>query len=509
MANLYNPAALVFVSSPMISASKALYSFDKRTVEGGFVPSSAFGGEEDAVNAKVLEHKTDLSLPSTLALITPFGPRLYKGGPKRHSLGIAILVPNQDSYRYKAKWKGTEEGISGETRDAETYSLGESYKQVWTGLSYAFRFHEKFGLGASVYLTQNSYSRRYFQSRFGDVAADECPLIGSNRCGFMEFRESELDIKVIGLLFRLGAMWAPHENWRFGLVGSAPSIKLGNLGLFKTSGELDQTLGITRLHGDNTTDNTEYYTDKYKLDVYGIEPANFRFSGAFLWDEYFTIDLDVSVHLPITYKRIRNDPVTKRRYPDGEDQDPDPNASHEWFDYGIVREIERRPVVNFNIGWEVVVADDWTIRNGLFTDFSSAPPVRASFEPQLWHINRYGATLSGGWRSKGYDISVGVMGTYGRGTASIFDDRQQDNYAWQPAPLEEKALYIFIAGVQKAAVKGAKRLYKEAREGTLFEKDGEEEGAEEGAVDGAEDGETAEAETATENAEGAEPEESE
>ena len=41
MANLYNPAAMVFVTSSMVSASKAIYSLDKRKIEGGFVPSLA------------------------------------------------------------------------------------------------------------------------------------------------------------------------------------------------------------------------------------------------------------------------------------------------------------------------------------------------------------------------------------------------------------------------------------------------------------------------------------
>lgn len=456
MSNLYNPAAMVFVTSSMVSASKAIYSLDSRRIEGGFVPSIAIA-QGDEVDALALEHENDLSLPSTLAIVAPFGKKLYKGGPKRHAIGVAILVPLQDSYTFRGKWKAR-----GDIRDAETFTLAESHQETWTGLSYAARLHEEFGLGASVFLVRKRFARRFARSRFGDVT--DCPLTS---CGYMEFKESDLNIDTVSLLFRLGALWQPHENWRFGLVVSAPTILLPNVILYKTSGKLDQTMGVASVVGDDDDipddelDFIEYYTDDYKLKVAGYDPLNIRAGVAYVWYDIFAVDLDVSVHLPISYKAIRNDPVAKRRFP--AEGPENVTASPDWFDLGVIKNIEREAVVNFNIGWEYGIDDTWTIRNGFFTDFSSAPEVKPSIAPQLWHINRYGATISGGFRHEGYDISVGVMGAFGRGSASIFDARV-DTYVWQPAPLEEKAIYVFIAGVQSAAVKGAKQLYKKAKE---------------------------------------------
>jgi|GEM_PF-2425140 len=489
MANLYNPAGMVFVTSSMVSASKAIYSFDKREIEGGFVPSLAVAADDEA-DAIGLEHDNDLSLPSTLAIVAPFGKRLYKGGPKRHAFGVGILVPLQDSFKFRGKWKA-----GGEVRDAETFSLSESHQQSWLGISYAFRASEEWGLGLSAYLVRTSFSRRYAQSRFGEEL--DCPL---ETCGYMEFSESDFRADTVSLLFRIGALWAPHENWRFGLTVSAPTILLPTVVLYKTEGKLDQTAGTASVVGDDDDvegdelDRVEYYTDDYNIKVASYEPMNFRVGAAYIWHDIFALDVDVTTHLPMSYKSISGDPVAKRRFP--ADGPENMSASPNWFDPGIIREVEREPVVNFNIGWEYIIDATWTIRNGFFTDFSSSPDVKPSIDPQQWKINRYGATLAGGFKHRGYDISIGVMGTYGRGTASVFDPRAEPN-VWQPAPLEEKALYIFIAGVQSAAVKGAKQLYKKAKDGELFgdDEEGEEdaEGASEEEAEGAaEPDETAE-----------------
>jgi hypothetical protein len=458
MATLYNPAGLVFVTSSMVSASMGIYSLDYRKVEGGFVPSNSSASYYQSVDAENLEYQNDLSLPSTLALVRPFGKRLSQGGPRRHAVGIAVLVPYQDSFTLKARWESDDDPL---LRDRETYRLTEVYKQVWTGLSYALRVNEQLGLGIAVFLTNHAYTRSLSQSRFGDIAAAQCQV---EHCGLLQFWDSTIDIDVVSLLFRVGALWQPHENWRLGLAASAPSIKLDNLVLWKTAGKLDQTLGYADVRG-NADDHIVYYTDAYDLEVASYEPASFRGGVAFTWDERFVAALDASFHLPISYTRIRGDPVEDRRCPEGRENCDEPNeeASPKWFDPGIVSRVTRRPVVNFNAGWELIVEDTWTIRNGLFTDFSSAPHVVAGLEPQLPRVHRYGATLSLGWQSRGYDIAVGAMGAFGRGYASV-NHPGSELQPWQPASMEERALYVFISGIQKAVVRGAKQVYKKVEE---------------------------------------------
>ena len=209
MANLYNPAAMVFTTSTMVSASKCVYSLDTRTVKDGFVPLSS--SLSDAGDAVTLSQKNDLTLPSTLALSTKFGPRLKKSGSQRHAIGIAILVPNQDKFTLRGRWRA-----DGDVQDKETFKLSESFTQVWMGMSYAFRAVDELGLGVSAFLQTTSFERGMSQTRFG--AIEECGLLD---CGFMFFSESDLSITTVALLFRIGALWEPHPNWRVGLTVSA------------------------------------------------------------------------------------------------------------------------------------------------------------------------------------------------------------------------------------------------------------------------------------------------
>jgi hypothetical protein len=464
MANLYNPAAMVFTTSTMVSASKCLYSLDSRTVKNGFIPYSTYAGTGEGADAVTLEHRNDLTLPSTLALSTKFGKRLPESGSQRHAIGVAILVPNQDKFTLRGTWNAPNG-----TRDSETYSLSESFTQIWMGLSYAFRAMEKLGIGASVFLSTTSFERSLVQSRYASLDSCYGELVD---CGFMEFRESALSINTVSLLFRAGVLWEPHPNWRLGLAISAPSILIPDLKLYSTKGSLSQTLGTAMVEGADGNaqynDRVEYHNDSYKLKVAMREPMSFRAGAAYLWGHTFTADFDISVYLPTHYRRIQGDPVLERYCPEGATECNE-DASSEWYDPGIIKSIERRGVVNFNIGWELFIKDMWTLRNGVFTDFSSAPPVEESYYPQQTRVNRYGAGLAFGFKAKGYDISVGVTGSMGSGYASVYDPHQP-YYSWQPAQVTERSLYVFVAGIQAAAVKGSKTIVKKAEEKIKEEK---------------------------------------
>ena len=143
----------------------------------------------------------------------------------------------------------------------------------------------------------------------------------------------------------------------------------------------------------------------------------------------------------------------------------DEAASPHWFDPGVVRKIVRKPVVNVNLGDELILAESWTLRSGLFTDFSSAPDVDHGDDPQLTKVHRFGGSLSVGFQNDGYDLTLGVTGSCGRGKTSVYrpvNTRDMDEPEWQPATYEERAIYVFIAGMQKTLAKTAKVLWKKA-----------------------------------------------
>ena len=75
-------------------------------------------------------------------------------------------------------------------------------------------------------------------------------------------------------------------------------------------------------------------------------------------------------------------------------------------------------------------------------------------------MHRVGGTVSFGYRAKGYDVTLGATGAWGWGNASIYNFAAEDpDRLWQPAEYQERSIYVFIAGVQKAVQKTAKKVW--------------------------------------------------
>ena len=80
---------------------------------------------------------------------------------------------------------------------------------------------------------------------------------------------------------------------------------------------------------------------------------------------------------------------------------------------------------NVAVGMEYRIRNMVLVRCGIFTDLSGAPKlpkVSQTYRPS--DVNRFGATLSAGLLTRGYDVSLGVAGTFGWGKtqALVVDD---------------------------------------------------------------------------------------
>jgi hypothetical protein len=127
--------------------------------------------------------------------------------------------------------------------------------------------------------------------------------------------------------------------------------------------------------------------------------------------------------------------------------------------------IEREPVVNASLGGEYVVAGKVPIRAGFFTNFSSAPEVAAADEIQLPHVDMYGITASVGYLSKSdFEVSGGVLYTFGSGSYAVWDPEAGGTGQYQPADARRSAVYFYLSGAKKAAKSAAKELARKFRE---------------------------------------------
>ena len=142
---------------------------------------------------------------------------------------------------------------------------------------------------------------------------------------------------------------------------------------------------------------------------------------------------DLSYHLPTysSYERIRL---------------PEEDRARLSFDDLFAVEVSRRGVLNANLGFEWVIAEDWPVRLGAFTNFSSAPALRP-YEPGLEQIDVVGGTVSVGYNFEGFALNFGFLGSTGWGKAQAL------NLVGDPTYLERDArydlFYFFLSGAQR------------------------------------------------------------
>jgi len=334
----------------------------------------------------------------------------------------------------------------------QTDFFAESHTNIWFGGGYSFRPTDKLGIGISVFFSEYKYQRRY-DGNFFEPPSDlsNCSADG---CGEIQFVETIYSEKINSIIIGAGALYQYSENWHFGLSVRAPSIFLKK----SSKGSLDQTLGFSSTIDANNP-HSYMFSDDYKLKIQGFEPASIRVGTAYIKPEFLTLDLDISFHFPIKYLRIVGDPVAARL-------ETTPGVSPEWFDPGIVRSIKRLPVVNFNLGSEFLLNRGVTIRTGIFSDFSSAPKVKPSDTPMLSRVHHFGGTFSIGHKGEEHDITVGVIGTYGKGKTGTYQpelSRGPDGATFLPSEFTEGTIMVFVAGLEKALGKKAKRLWEKIK----------------------------------------------
>jgi len=432
----YNPAGLATALSSSISANLNVYGFEKREIENGY---TTFLGSAN------LNSETMPTVPTTFGIMRKLGPRLYEDGPKQHAIAFSMLVPSNVDYALSGDIESTsEDDFLGEIMDTNSFEVSHQYRTLWAGPSYAYLINSEWAVGLSIFGTVTTIKRRYSVTDFSDTKDD-------TDFGYVEWGESSMDLTHYGLTFRAGGMYQPSDNWRIGLTFGSPWISVYGEGSQKVK------IATGRYFGDGF-DFVEINSNKYGLDdVTYLEPFEIRLGGAYLYKN-LTLALDVSYHHSLEY----------RPYKDPE-SDTEENAYIFLDPFLLESQIKRNPVFNANIGWEYVIDDEWPLRNGYYTNFSSALDLGRTNTPSPTQIDAFGTTLSIGYIRKGYNINIGVQSSIGLGHAHKFDPAGQ-KYAYEPTEATEYLVYFFISGAQKAVAQTVKDIMK--KEQSELEEDG-------------------------------------
>ncbi|MBI5490604.1 MAG: hypothetical protein HY905_24940 [Deltaproteobacteria bacterium] len=409
-ASFYNPGGLAMTLSASVSASLNLYGVEHRIVHGGFV--SYINGARETADLETTAFPT---IPTTFGILRAFGERLPDGS-RRHALAFSMLIPDQTAVAFDATV-----GTSGQT-DLDVFRLSEDDRTLWVGPSYAIRISDDLAVGVSAFVAIRTWSRASFRSMETPAEPPTAPPTSE----FFDLERVDAAFDSYDLIFRLGAMYRPLPGVRVGLTIGFPSIHIYG------DGSLSKQLTYARFeppleYGDMQLESAS------SLPATSFDPLEIRLGLAWEPAEGMLVAFDASYHLPTysSYERIGLSQADRARVS---------------FDDLFADQVERRGVLNANVGFEWVIDGEWPLRLGAFTNFSAAPPLRP-YQPGLEKIDIVGGTISAGYNFEAFAINVGFLGSVGWGKAQAL------NLVGDPTYLERDArydlFYFFISGAQR------------------------------------------------------------
>jgi hypothetical protein len=421
----YNPAGLVRLEDTTLSAGLTLTAFDRLTLKGGYRTS---------VGRTDLKHATRPSLPLFVSLVKLMGKR-DESRRRRHAVAFSTFTVDQRRLDFDAKLVR----LDGDGRTVvDTFYVQQENYSRWQGASYAYRLDSAFSFGGSAFV---SFARTaYVEERLNvSFLAPQGMNEGSQPASRLDSRRTSTD--VTSGVVRLGALWAvPH--YRVGLMVQPPGFHI------KGKAELRDREIATDARADKSSGS--FYETSDTTSARDPIPWELRLGGAYEPTADFTLSCDVSVD---GGNGSADDPVVaigKR--------DPDPETGRSARAGDLALETwYRLAVANVSLGTEYVIYDALVLRAGVFTDLSAAPGLPGSsptYRPA--DVNRFGAALSIGIVTAGYDVSLGAIGKFGFGSAMAFSVGPEGEPSYVRTSLEEHTVFVFITGARRAVGRLAK-----------------------------------------------------
>ncbi|HUB06326.1 MAG TPA: hypothetical protein VMB50_04975 [Myxococcales bacterium] len=368
--NYYNPAGLVDTKGSIVSASFALYGVQTGAIAQAF--SSGTSGFDGLVSNFGSVFQQVVTVPGMAGSVNGFGPKDSEGR-YRHAFALSVMVLDDEATSFGQTSIGPS-SLSDLTQN-------ETDESTWLAAGYAYRIDRHFSVGLSANAVYRSLR---LQSR----TIEGSGVTGQTASTFT-LDESLTALQVLGIFAEAGVLWRPTARWSFGLALATPSLTVYGSGQSNQVAAASAS-GLTDVPQTSLPADTE-------LPVHG------RVGAAVHVGPSTTLAADLSVWGPASYDLIGNAAQAISL------QSPN-----------LVTQVTRRPVVNADVGAEGSLGKRWALRGGLFTNFSSAPPLDSGLEPQLEAVNTYGATFSATLpSSKETETTIGAVYSYGQGQAKL------------------------------------------------------------------------------------------
>jgi long-chain fatty acid transport protein len=379
----YNPGGLAFVRRSQLSLSGSVYGI----VGGGF--QDALGNGHD------FNYRNLNAFPTATSGVWKLsGP---EPSDEADVLALSVFVPDAVNI--------DDRDTLGSQQNAFFY--GDQSQTVWGGLSYARRMG-RVGIGATGFVL--------FGTRLSHLDLTAVSAASQSTFATLSGRIDETFVAFVGAL---GIRWDATDELRLGLSVYSPAVGSGSRRVFArlTAGDNVASPGAPAQVAVVNADG-----------LHASPSLPLRAQAGAAWVQgRLTLAADVVL-------------LAARSVSDDADRALE----------GLDKRVVRNAVVNGSLGLEYVIDDRFPLRAGLFTDFSAAnSPVAYSSaagpDPNASntsHVDRFGGTLSIGYRTDHTSTDLGVSISGGTGTDLVPDNLDFSQY--KASSSSQLFVYVFL-----------------------------------------------------------------
>lgn len=381
----YNPAGIVDSRHTNIQLSTNLYG-----IESTDTFFSAVGQVAD-LNTVF----TELNIIPSSAAFTGVLKRDALDRPIT-SYGLGLFVPS-----FRSSTVDTVAEVQPDELGCEQLSYQRSVldRTFVGGAAVGHRLDRTWQFGAGLYFNFRSLRDREEVSCFGSSPSSgpssSSGGASSGDNGGFSTASTNLTLNTASLQIATGLKINVGYGISLGLKITSPTINL-----FDTA-----TVRVSRGAANPGQPNTFFTRELEGLNATTKEGTAIRAGIAWVRPHESTVTFDIDFHAPVKYRLVEI-PAGEREVRDA---------------FTLVRDVERKPVINLHLGGEYLFVRSFSMSAGLFTNFSSAPRIPGDIgdlydRDFLPRIHAFGGSLVAGFFGDHTLTRVGVTMSHGSGT---------------------------------------------------------------------------------------------
>jgi hypothetical protein len=389
----FNPAGLADLQSNDLQLSTNLYGYEQGSIQSALsLPVLGKASFADVIVVPASAGFASLAGSSDSVL------------GKRHAYGLSVVVPSYRSFSVRSN------------DENKTYQRQVTDRELWSGIGYAYKINARLRLGISAYYVLRIGNDREDFSERGELQLRRTAFrVVNNHVSYVNGN----------VVFIVGGKYWFTPQWSVGLSVRMPSVQAHSQSeLHFSRGFSDPNTGESVFERYETSDSRSqtHYSPVVRL---GSSYQKYR---------RMLLSADLSYHAPVTYRLLDVPQPYLNRLP-------------------FSPRVQRRHVLNLNMGGEFYVVQDVSVSVGFFTNFSSAPQnSEKPLADELPHVNIFGASLAMNYSGDHTITRIGFVYSAGKGTDVVPQGSQgvspvlDEDARFQKVDYVQSFLYLYVSG---------------------------------------------------------------